>query len=443
MPLYSKLIGCSVYGSIRVDPIALKIIDTPEFQRMRFIKQLGLCYYVYPSANHTRFEHSLGVYHLAGKMLDEIIFQYPGKKYNIPDFGYVPLDEKLILCIKIAGLCHDIGHGPFSHIFDDILLRGSTHPNKDHEVRSCLIIEKICKRELSDIFEQRHIDFIKSVINPQEEHRGAIYQIVSNYLNGIDVDKFDYLVRDAKTLGIGNSFNPDRLINEFIIDKNGNIAYPKHCSMNVYEMFHNRYMMHKKVYNHKTTKLVEMMISDIFIKVDKIFKMSESIENIDAFCKLTDDTIFNYIKLLTSPPSFCNIDLSEEEKENLEEAEKICSDLESRKFYKQIIQIAEDAREYLGKFIKYFENKYPKFSTGYLEIITTRIGFVSGNKSDPFETIYFYDKKEDDSSFTLSRSHISGLMNNNVREVHTHLVCKNRQIYFLVMDEVKNYFGSV
>ena len=103
--------------------MTLKIVNTYEFQRMRNIKQLGFCYLVYPAAMHSRFEHSLGVYHLAGKMLDRIIQLYPNKKYLIPELNSEPisLTKKIIECIKIGALCHDIGHGPFSHIFDNVL----------------------------------------------------------------------------------------------------------------------------------------------------------------------------------------------------------------------------------------------------------------------------------------------------------------------------------
>ena len=272
---YSKLFGCNIHGSIRVSSLALRIINTPEFQRMKLIKQLGLCYHVYSSATHSRFEHSIGVYHLAGKMLEKIQQQYPKKTYYIHELGKsTKLTYKIIECIKIAALCHDIGHGPFSHIFDDVLLKYSKNHNKDHEVRSCLIVEMLCKRELGNELSDKYISFINSIINPQKHHVGALYQIVANYLNGIDVDKFDYLARDAKNLGLATGFDPNRLINEFIIDSNNNIAYPKHCSLNIYEMFQSRYMMHKKVYSHKTVKLVESMLSDLFIKIDPIFKIS-------------------------------------------------------------------------------------------------------------------------------------------------------------------------
>jgi len=197
-------------------------------------------------------------------MLDKIQQQYPDKEYMIPDLDSNPvkLNPLIVECIKIGGLCHDIGHGPYSHVFDKVILKNSTHENCNHESRSCLITEIICKRELSSEIDDRHIAFIKSIINPKEHHRGALYQIVANYLNGIDVDKFDYLARDSKNLGVHTSFNAERLINEFIIDQNDNIAYPKHCSYDIYELFHGRYMMHKKVYSHKTVKLIEVMFRE-------------------------------------------------------------------------------------------------------------------------------------------------------------------------------------
>ena len=439
--IYSKLFGCNIHNSIRVSPSALKIINTWEFQRLRHIKQLGLCHYIYPAATHTRFEHSIGVYHLAGLMMEKILHQYPDKEFLIPEISSEPikLSDKIVECIKIAGLCHDIGHGPFSHIFDDILLVNSTHPNRHHEARSCLILEKICKREQE--FDDKHIAFIKSIINPESHHVGALYQIVSNNLNGIDVDKFDYLARDTKNLNICNGFNAYRLINEFIIDDNNNIAYPKHCTTDVYELFHCRYLMHKKVYNHKTVKLIELMLGDLFIKIDPIFNISKSIEDMDIFCKLTDDTIFYFIQTVMSPHPFCKIELDPNEYAQIEEASVIYQNIISRNLY-QLVSENTDVKYIkviFTNFLNKLLNKYPNLKPEYFTIIVKKIGFVNSDKSDPFDNIYFYEKKENNKTFTVNKSHISALLGNEISEAHRYLICKNRSIYHMVKEEF-NFF---
>ena len=443
---YSKLFGCNVHDSIRVSGMALKIVNTQEFQRMRGIKQLGLCHYVYPAATHTRFEHSIGVYYLAGRILEKIQQQYPNREYDIPDLGLGKrkLTYKIAECIKIAALCHDIGHGPFSHIFDDMLLKKSSHPNRHHETRSCLIIEILCKRELKHELDDKHIAFIKSIIDPGENHTGALYQIVANHLNGIDVDKFDYLARDTKNLGLSTGFNANRLINEFIIDHNGNIAYPKHCSTDIYEMFHSRYMMHKKVYSHKTAKLVELMLTDLFLKIDPILGISKSINDMTAFCKLTDDTIFHYIQCIMKPPAFVHINLDSKQYLAVKEANDIYQRIMSRNLYQQILEMAEDDKteNFINGFLEYLLKTCPNFNKDDFITIKTKIGFVSGNNFDPFKFIYFYDKKENDNTFTIKKSYISSLMNNKTQETHWHLVCKKKSIYPIVISELKNYTAA-
>lgn len=110
---HTKTIYDNVHHNIHIDPLCLSFVDTEQFQRLRDIKQLGLCYMVYPGAMHSRFEHSLGVYWLSSKAI-ECLQQYQRSELDI--------DRSDIMTVKLAGLLHDIGHGPFSHTFDGAFL---------------------------------------------------------------------------------------------------------------------------------------------------------------------------------------------------------------------------------------------------------------------------------------------------------------------------------
>lgn len=405
----AKLIGCNLYGHVRVSPLALRIIDTPEFQRLKQIKQLGLCWNVFPAATHTRFEHSIGTYHLTGKMLDKIREQYPTKKYQIMELnGSYELTPDIMEMIKIAGLCHDIGHGPFSHIFDDVILKNSTHSNKSHEVRSCLIVEEICKRETT--ISDSNINFIKSLIHPSEQHNGVLYQIVSNYLNGIDVDKFDYLTRDSYNLGLRKGINPCRIIDELVIDENENISYPKHCSSDILDMFYTRYILHKQIYTHKTVIIVESMIKDIIQCIDPIYKISESIQNMDSFCALNDSTIFHLVQFgdVTDP--------------RIIKAKEIYKRLLNRQLYKIIFSTYDTSL--LEKIQRFAEEQED------LKVVITKIGFVNGDKS-PFSNVFFYDNREDSKSFTMNNNHISGILTSDFQESRILLLCTNNYDYWV------------
>ena len=134
----STLIFDNIHGYIEVDNIALSIIDTPEFQRLRHIHQGGVLYYVFPTANHSRFEHSIGTYHLAKKIINNI-------RKNQPNLG---ITDSIVKVISIAGLCHDLGHVMYSHLFDDIFLPKLSNFKKlgklaIHEYRSIVILKHV------------------------------------------------------------------------------------------------------------------------------------------------------------------------------------------------------------------------------------------------------------------------------------------------------------
>lgn len=126
-----KVFNDPVHGCMRLHPLLVKIIDTPTFQRLRNIKQMGLAYLVYPGASHNRFEHSIGTAHLAGELVR--MMKEMQEELNIEDID--------ILCVEIAGLCHDLGHGPFSHVFDATFLPMLGNNDWKHEKGSCDMFE--------------------------------------------------------------------------------------------------------------------------------------------------------------------------------------------------------------------------------------------------------------------------------------------------------------
>ena len=167
MPLIIK--DC-IYRFIQVSALCKKFIDTPEFQRLRNIKQLGLAQFVYPSATHTRLEHSLSVMHLA-VVVDEL------RQHDQEITGR----EKDI--VQLAGLLHDVGHIAFSHLFDYMLEENNIHFL--HEERSVVILKIINER--LQLLSEKEVEMISNMIHgiiPKEDEKKSeksfLYEIISN-----------------------------------------------------------------------------------------------------------------------------------------------------------------------------------------------------------------------------------------------------------------------
>lgn len=271
-----------LHGFIAITPLMKQFIDTEEFQRLRDLKQLGATVFVFPSANHTRFEHSIGVSHLAGLMAESL-------KKN----GCI-IDERMIELIRIAGLLHDIGHGPFSHLYDHYV-KSDTIP--DHEERGCKIIRQMVKRYAINISEEE-VDEIIKMIDPGEEEKYIWkYQIVANKVNQLDVDKLDYIQRDSFYLGLKCGGEYSRIINDAKVfelnDGKSVIAWPHKLQYEIFQLFATRYRLHKQVYNNPNVKACEFKIIEM-LKV-----ISEKNVNLDKYgdsiiyCKHVDDLRFS------------------------------------------------------------------------------------------------------------------------------------------------------
>ena len=263
-----------VHGNIFIDSLAKQIVDTEEFQRLRNIKQLGCCYYVFPGASHNRFEHSLGVYHLAKEYI-----QILNTEHQFTDND--------IKCISIGALIHDLGHGPYSHLFDDLVSK-----EKNHEYRSIKLFESMnTKYKLG--FTNIDIDYIHKIIYPKDinEEKKYLYQIVSN-INGVDVDRFDYLMRDITMIGLNYGIEYQRIMKHSKI-VNNEIIYSSKVKLNIDDFFRTRYIMYKEIYNHHTVRSIEFMIQEFLKQSEDIFGFKKAVMNDDwnKFILFTDSII--------------------------------------------------------------------------------------------------------------------------------------------------------
>lgn len=255
-----KIINDPVHGHMYFPGVVVDAIDTPQVQRLRELKQLGTAYYVFPGAAHNRFEHSLGTCHLATNMY-EALRRSSGKTVR------ASLDRMDKISIQLAGLCHDLGHGPFSHVFDNEFLTrrnpswDSKNPPWNHEAMSADMFEWMVDDNHIDIDN----DVVKRVCNLiTSDDSGAppgkkfLWDIVANKRNSVDVDKFEYLMRDAHNAGVKGSVDISRLVSfmKVIDDK---ICFKASEVHNVYELFHTRASLHQKVYTHKKAKAIEYM----------------------------------------------------------------------------------------------------------------------------------------------------------------------------------------
>ncbi|KAL7196827.1 hypothetical protein ACSBR1_036774 [Camellia fascicularis] len=286
---FSKHVYDNVHGNIYLDPLTLKFIDTEQFQRLRDLKQLGVTYMVYPGAVHSRFEHSLGVYCLAGDAIHKIK-SYQGMELGIDDFD--------IQTVKLAGLLHDVGHGPFSHLFEHAVVPKVLNGSKwSHEEMSLKMIDHIVDVHNIDI-DPESLKKVKEMIIASSENAPSksskekrfLYDIVANGRNGIDVDKFDYIVRDSRACGLGCSFHFQRLLeNMQVIDDE--ICYRAKEHLTIHKLFSSRADLHRTVYMHAKVKAIELMFVDALQKTIDYFGLASSIHDPAEYWKLDDSII--------------------------------------------------------------------------------------------------------------------------------------------------------
>lgn len=262
-PGKAKVIRDPVHGDVFLTDLEMSVVDSPEFQRLRRIKQLGMTHLVYPSANHTRFEHSIGALHLAGRIADKL---------------ELAIEEKSK--IRMAALLHDLGHGPLSHTSEELLER---YMGMSHEE---ITMDVVHGAGISN-------RLMEGGLKPEEigelilGRGGYLGKLISSEF---DVDRMDFLVRDAHHTGVAYGvIDLDRLVNTLQIFEDS-IVITEGGLRAVEALMVARFLMTPTVYLHHASRIADAMflrameraVSDGLVDYRSLYEM----DDYDAMCLL-------------------------------------------------------------------------------------------------------------------------------------------------------------
>ncbi|WP_420546281.1 HD domain-containing protein [Nitrosopumilus sp.] len=301
-----------IHDFIQVNKTELAIIDNPIFQRLRRIRQLSGAHLTYPAAQHTRFEHSLGVMHIAGQA-----------GQSLHEKGLLNSYDDIAI-LRLAGLLHDIGHGPFSHLFEEIIQEKKiSHEDFGREI--------ILKSEIQDLLSRDGFDskIIASIAFGESKFQ-YLNEIVSGALSA---DMMDYLLRDGYFTGAEHAkIDHKRITQSLDIHKN-KLALERSALYSFESMMHSRYQMFKAVYFHKTVRAAEVMLLEALRLSDDEFGFTTF--NLDEYVKLTDESVLS--ALISSKSS------------KLRRAKQFAEDYQNRKLLKCVFERILTGRTNLKK----------------------------------------------------------------------------------------------
>ncbi len=246
-----KIINDPVYGFVTIQhPLIYQLLEHPSFQRLRHIKQLGLSYLVYPGANHTRFHHALGAMHLMQESI---------RTLRMKGIEIAPEEEIAVLA---AILLHDIGHGPFSHALEHVLIEGVSH-------------EEISLSVMQSINTEMHgaLQLAISIFTNKYE-KPFLHQLVSSQL---DMDRLDYLTRDSFFTGVAEGVvSYDRIINMLTV-VDGHLMVEEKGVNSIEKFLISRRLMYWQVYLHKTVLAAEQLLIKVLERAKFLFNSGTEI----------------------------------------------------------------------------------------------------------------------------------------------------------------------
>src|SRR2546430_3783217 len=265
-----------IHDFIRIYESEIKIIDTPIFQRLRRIRQLAGAHLVYPGAQHSRFEHSLGVTHVAGQAATVL-----------KDKGFLNSDD--VANLRLGGLLHDIGHGPFSHLFEEVLQKRKKISHE--EIGKKLILQT----EIGDLLSKSGFNkkFLADLTLGNSK-----YQFMNEIISGgLSADMMDYLPRDGYFTGAEHAkIDFKRIIQSLDVHKK-KLSLDRSALYSFESMMISRYQMFKAVYFHKTVRAAEVMLLKSMLLADNELQLTTS--DLKKYVLLTDEFVIS--KLVSLP----------------------------------------------------------------------------------------------------------------------------------------------
>jgi len=292
-----------IHDFIRIYELELKVIDTPIFQRLRRIRQLAGAHLVYPSAQHSRFEHSLGVMHLAGQAA-----------IVLKDKGLLNSNDAANL--RLAGLLHDIGHGPFSHLFEEVLERKKKISHE--EIGKKLIL----KTEIGDSLTKYGFDkkFLSELAFGNSKYP-FMNEIISG---GLSADIMDYLPRDGYFTGAEHAKIDFKRIIQSLDVHEKKLSLDRSALYSFESMMISRYQMFKAVYFHKTVRSAEVMLLESMSLADN--ELGFTSYNLDKYIQLTDEFVISKLVSLIPRSS------------ELKRARQLAKDYQERRLLKCVFE---------------------------------------------------------------------------------------------------------
>ncbi|MGI0083070.1 MAG: HD domain-containing protein [Nitrosopumilaceae archaeon] len=292
-----------IHDFIRIYEQELKVIDTPIFQRLRRIRQLAGAHLIYPSAQHSRFEHSLGVMHLAGQAA-----------VVLKDKGFLNSDD--VTNLRLGGLLHDIGHGPFSHLFEEVLQkkRKITHEEIGKKI--------ILKTEIGESLSKSGFD--KKFLS-QLAFGKSKYQFMNEIISGgLSADLMDYLPRDGYFTGAEHAKIDFKRIIQSLDVHEKKLSLDKSALYSFESMMISRYQMFKAVYFHKTVRSAEVMLLESMSLADE--ELGFTSYTVDKYTQLTDEFVISKLIMLSPKSS------------DLKRARQLAKDYQERRLLKCVFE---------------------------------------------------------------------------------------------------------